>query len=200
MSSGVGRASDEIAASVARIDVVKWRLAQALLPIATIAGIVARRSSNCLATFAAFGFLAAATATFLIARRSFGLTRLSATAGRISLGNSAIEIPSSQVTRWTLEGNCARLYGGRTSWKLVSHTVDGNSFRSLLAGTLGPPKQLRRRGTPTARRIALCISVVGLVSSAAGISLDIVVLAVVGIPSFVVGLATFGALSQKVTS
>jgi len=57
---------------------------------------------------------------------------------------------------------------------------------------------LNRRGSPRARALAAIVALAGIPFTAAGIALQIPLLAAAGVPAMILGLAALGALSQKV--
>jgi hypothetical protein len=58
--------------------------------------------------------------------------------------------------------------------------------------------RLTRRGSGRARTIALVVAALGLVAAVAAFYTEVLALTFVGVPAFIFGLATFGALSQRV--
>jgi hypothetical protein len=187
-----------ISARVLRVDVAKWRLAQFLIPIATIASVAVRRIPGLATTVLALLILAATGVVLLIARRSFGRRQIQFAAGKILISDTDLTVRSSDVTAWTYDHNTGRLYGRATSWRLVVKDDDRENFRAALASIFGKPKLLRHRGSRRARIIALGAAVLGGGILAVGISMDIVATVFVGVPCLVFGLATLGAFSQKI--
>ncbi|HEY2839890.1 MAG TPA: hypothetical protein VGJ26_12115 [Pirellulales bacterium] len=187
-----------ISARVLRVDVAKWRLAQFLIPIATIASVAARRIPGIVPTVSAFLILAATGVVLLIARRSFGRRQIQFAAGKILIGNTDLTVRSSDVSAWTYDRNTGRLYGKANSWRLVVRDDDGDNFRSALASIFGKPRLLRHRGSRRARIVALGVALLGGGILAVGISMNIVATVFVGVPCLVFGLATLGAFSQKI--
>ncbi|HXI56896.1 MAG TPA: hypothetical protein VNO55_12605 [Polyangia bacterium] len=187
-------------ARVVRVDVIRWRLGQTLVPVATILAIVARRIDNNAVTVAAFALLATALTVFVAARRSLGQRQLHVGHGRVQVGDGRTEIVAAKVNNWTFDRGVAHLYGTNESWKLSARAVDCVELQAALTRTFGKARSFKRRGSPGARRAALCVSIVGAVLLAVGIGVDLVPLAVVGVPCLIFGIAAFGALSQKVST
>ena len=71
-------------------------------------------------------------------------------------------------------------------------------MRALLVAAFGEPLVLRRRGSARARSIGGAVAAAGALLVAGGIAWDVAPLAIPGVLALVFGLATLGALSQKV--
>jgi hypothetical protein len=163
-----------------------------------IAGVVARRTMAPTLVAAAGGLVAAAFAVLLSARRSFGRCTASPAGDRLRLGDGRAEISRRDVRAWTLDGGVARVYTAHAGWRVAVPAGEGASLDRILRSVFGSPLILRRRGSARARKIAAGVAAAGAGLVATSFALEIVPLVVVGVPALIFGLATFGALSQKV--
>lgn len=182
-----------------RYDLVRLRLGQALVPAAVVLTIVWRRADSSALLVPAIALQAAALAVLLLSRRRVGRRELVAEKGRIRLGADGPKILSSTVRAWSWETGVARIYERNASWKLAA-ADDPDAMRSALAGVLGKPRSLQSRGSRRARVGALVAAGLGLAFVAAGFALNTPAFAFGGVPALVIGIATFGALSQKVAA
>lgn len=187
-----------VRADVVRVNISKLRVCQLLIPLATIASVVARRTQSLSMTIGALAAIGAGIVVLFVARRSFGKCSLQFGSGRIRLGDGHGEILASDIRTWTLDRSVARLDGSTFCWKLSAKIEEGDLLRTQLTAILGRPKLLKRRGSPRVRGIALGVAVLGAAILAVGISMDVVAAAFIGTPCLVLGLAVFGAFSQKV--
>lgn len=189
-----------IEARTTRYNVKRVRFGQALIPLAMIVTIVARRTEGTLAGFAMLGVLVTAALAFLSAIKRFGWQAVRVERGSVWMGTgpTSERIRCEQVRDWTWLNGIARLYGGEISYTLKSRPGSDEALETLLRGLLGKPRGLQRRGSPRARMIALSVAGLGLAACVSAFVFDSVPLIVVGVPAFGIGLATFGALSQRI--
>jgi hypothetical protein len=146
----------------------------------------------------AFALQGVGLAVFLSAMKRLGWQPVRFEGGAVSFGQTGVRIERRQVREWTLVGGVARLYGSSTSFRLQTREGSEPAFAVLLRSQFGAPVPLDRRGSKRARMLALGAAAFGVVMSAIAIANDNPLLAVVGAPALVLGLAFFGALSQRV--
>ena len=185
-------------ARAVRTDVGRVRLAQVLVFVCLVAGPIARRLMIAPLLAAVGGLLAATALMFWSARRSFGRLPFANVDGRLRVGDGQDSIRRAEVTAWTIDGPSARVYTHSAGWRFTVGKDDAEALRAMLTGALGAPLELRRRGTKRARMIAAIVALAGAVATATAIALQTLPLVVVAVPALVFGLATLGALSQKV--
>jgi hypothetical protein len=111
---------------------------------------------------------------------------------------TGIRIASTDIRRWTYRKGTARLYGARVSFRLRARKGDESVLEGTLRRLFGPPSELARRGSPRARGLAATVALFGLVLTIVALSRDNVLLALVGLPAFVLGLSAAGTLSSRV--
>jgi hypothetical protein len=186
-------------ARVTRYNVARLRSGQLLLPIAVVAAMAARRFPNVFTVLLAVGVQASTLALLLSAGRLFGWQRIVFEHGGMSVGSTDARIERHKVHRWTVVNGLARLYGLEQSYKVRARRGAEAELSASLARCFGPPLTLRRRGSFRARRIALTVGACGLVGGAVAMGVGITWLAIVGPLAFILGVATFGALSQRTT-
>ncbi len=174
----------------------RWRFGQALTPVAAILGILARRTEITLLYVTAFAALLAAGVAFLSARRTFRGVEIRPNGHKLVAMVAGQPVTMRADSGWTLDGDTARVYDRHGGWMLQD--ADGSVLGALLTSLLGPPIRLRRRGSPRARTAALSVACIGALSTATAFGAQSVPLALAGISLFGLGLAFFGALSQKV--
>ena len=186
-------------AKVTRYNIARLRSGQLLLPIALLTAVAARRFPSLFTVLLALGVQALSLSLLLSAGRRFGWQRLAFKGGGLSIGSTDARIERHMVHRWTLINGVARLYGLEQSCKLRARSGTASEFSAFLARCFGPPLTLRRRGSFRARMIALTVGLCGFVGTALGIGVGIIALAIAGPLAFILGVATFGALSQRTT-
>jgi hypothetical protein len=189
---------ESIEARVTRYNVARFRAGQALVPIAIIVTIFARRLPDVVPISAALVAQGLAVLAFLSAIRWLGWQPVRVERSAVWLGSTGVQAPRNRVRDWTYVNGVARLYGADTSFTLRARKGQEAMLEALLRGLLGKPTQLERRGSKRGRIIAISAAVVGLVLVGLAFALDSIPLIVVGMPAFIFGLATFGALSQRV--
>ena len=193
--------SDDIAfeAHVTQYDVTRIRLGQAALPFATIAVVLARRFPNAVSIGAAAVVMALALFAFISAVRRMGWQQLRFEPGVLWFGSTGVHAKRFDVRDWTLVGRVARLDGAATSYRLRIHKGGESALEARLRGVLGrQPTRLKRRGSLRARMIGLGVAGLGLIAVVASFLTEALALTFLGTPAFVFGLATFGALTQRV--
>ena len=189
----------KLEAKVTRYTIARLRFGQLLLPMAFVTAVAARRFPGVFTVGLALTAQALVLWLFFTAGKRFGWQRLAFERGGVTIGSTDARIERHKVHRWTIVGGLARLYGLEQSYKLRARGGAEPELSALLARQFGPPLALRRRGSLRARLIALAIGVCGLIGAAIAIGVGITWLAIVGPLAFVVGFATFGALSQRMT-
>jgi hypothetical protein len=160
--------------------------------------VFARRSEDVVAMAAMFGVLGLALLALLSAIKPFGKQSIRVERGSVWFCPSNEHVRGERVREWTWLNAVARLYGSDTSHTLKACPGSEAILESSLRGLLGAPQMLQRRGSHRARLIALGVAVLGLASCGAAFMLDSISLIVAGVPALGIGLATFGALSQRV--
>jgi hypothetical protein len=187
----------QLEARVTRYRIARLRLAQGLLPLGMIASIAARRVPEVVPPIAAFAVLGAIVVVFASAIKSLGWQPLRFEDSALFFGSTGLSAAKFGVREWTFVGGTARLYGADTSFKVRARPGGAVALEALLAGVFGRPTRLKRRGSDRARTIALVVAALGLVAAAAAFYTEVLALMFVGVPAFIFGLATFGALSQR---
>ncbi len=189
----------QLEARVTRYNIPRFRLGQALVPIALIATVLARRFPESVPLAAALFAQALAAGAFLSAVRWFGWQKLRSERGTVWFGSTGLRIKRDSVLEWTTVGRTARIYGSDVSFRVRVRAGAEPAIQGVLRPILGKPTALKRRGSKRARTIALGVAVLGLglvlISFAV---VDTIVLTILGTPALVFGIATFGALSQRV--
>jgi hypothetical protein len=193
----VASETQDITAEVVRVDPAQVRFGQALVPVATIVAIAARRLDRPLLAAVFVGVGTLALLSFVFARRSLGSMTLRFAAGGV-LWPDGSRVSPSDVNAWVSDGSAARLYSNSANWKLKVAHERAEELASALRRVFGPPISLARRGTPRARSAALAVGIAGGCAVAFGLGLNLLPLVLVGVPSLIFGLAAFGALSQKI--
>jgi hypothetical protein len=186
-----------ITVHVTRYRIARVRAGQALVPFVIISSIVARRMPETIPVGIAVLLQLATAIALFSARRSFGWRPFRIERGVARVGQD-LEIVRHRVLRWTAVGNVTRIYCSDISLRLRSRTEDTLRLSNALQSWLGAPIRLQRRGTRRARGVALTVSLAGLALVAVAFAFSKVALVVLGIPCFIIGIATFGALSQRV--
>ena len=189
----------KLEAKVTRYTIARLRLGQLLLPMAFVTAVAARRFPGVFTVCLAVGAQALVLWLFVTAGKRFGWQRLAFEHGGVSIGSTDARIERHKVHRWTIVNGLARLYGLEQSYKLRARGGAEPELSALLARQFGPPLALRRRGSLRARMIALAVGLCGLAGTAFAIGIGITWLAIVGPLAFILGVATFGALSQRTT-
>lgn len=185
-------------AHILRINVARWRVVQAMGPLAVIAGVLYRRVQHPITVATAVVVLVVAIVAFGMSRRSFGWRELRVGRRGIAFGEGLPEIRAADVHNWSRVEGTVRLYGPVTSWRLKIAPTDRPEIESILSGVFGPSVTLRRRGSWAARKTALAVAIAGVAATAVGIAWDLLPAALVGTPCAIFGGAVFGALSQRV--
>jgi hypothetical protein len=181
-----------------RVDQARLRLGQTIVPVALIFRTLAKHFPSLVIDAVGLVILAVGVVTIFSARRRLGRQSLRPHVEKLSVGDASPEISSATVSRWTFDRGIARLQGGQVSWQLRAETEDGDELRATLERVIGPPLSLTRRGTPRARIIALSCAAAGVAIVVVGIRSDTVVVAGIGTIATIMGIATFGAFSQRV--
>lgn len=184
-------------ANVVRIHRVRWRIGQALLPAAVVTSILARHGAEPRYLWVPFAIQVLALAAFLSARRSLGEHELQVQSKCLS-SERGLHVVLSAVTAWTLEGSVIRIDDPSWSWHLRARDAQSGALSSTLARALGRATRLRRRGSGRARLVAGAVSIGGFALTTLAISLEQPLLALLGTPPGILGLAALGALSQKI--
>jgi hypothetical protein len=161
--------------------------------------VAARRFPNVFTVILAVGVQASTLALLHSAGRRFGWQRIVFKHGGLSVGSTDARIERHQVHRWTVVNGLARLYGLKQSYTLRARSGAESELSASLARCFGPPLTLTRRGSFRARMIALTVGLCGLVGAAIAIGVGVTWLAIVAPLAFILGVATFGALSQRTT-
>jgi hypothetical protein len=177
--------------------IARIRAGQAILPFAAIGSIVARRSLHPVAVAVAAMLLLAGLLSFLSARHGFGAQNFSVQNGIGNFGTQ-LTLVRKRVLRWTLSANVIRLYCTEMSLRLVFSSKDKQWLVEELTAWLGKPITLERRGSQQARAWSLAAAATGLACTIAAFIYQTIALVVLGLPMLIVGLATFGALSQPI--
>jgi hypothetical protein len=184
-------------AKVARFRVARLRLARLLIPVAVGASILARRLPSFWTAAFAFVVIGGNLALFLSAVQRLGWQPLRFERGGLSVGATGVRIERRKVHDWTLVGGLARLYGLEESFAVRARRGNEQEILALIQHHFGPPTALHRRGSRRARLIALGVAVGGIAAIALGIALDALMVLPFAIPGALLGIATFGALSQR---
>jgi hypothetical protein len=195
----VGTIAQPVSVQVSQYRVARIRAGQALLPFAIIASIFARRSLESTAVAIAVALQLAAIISLLSARRSLGAQPFSVQDGKGKVATQLV-LARQRVLRWTVTGNVVRLYCGDMSRRLACRSEDEQLLVESLTGRLGRPVLLKRRGSDKARLLAGAAATVGLICTVAAFTFQSVPAVLIGLPMFVVGLAVFAALSQRVAT
>jgi hypothetical protein len=188
----------QLEARVTRYRIARLRLAQGLIPVGMIATVAARRVPETVPPIVAFAVLAAILVVFASAIKSLGWQRLRFEDGALFFGSTGLSAARFGVREWTFVDGIARLYSADTSFAVRARPGGSVALEALLAGMFGRPARLKRRGSDRARTIALVVAALGLVAAVAAFYTEVLALTFVGVPAFIFGLATFGALSQRV--
>jgi hypothetical protein len=183
--------------SVARYYIARLRAAQALVPLVAISSIVARRHLEPTAVTAAVALQIGTLVTFLGARRGFGWQPLRIAHGAASFG-ADLQIARHRVLNWTQYGRLVRIYCDDLSLRLQARDNEADVLGERLQSWLGAPLQMERRGSKRARILSLVAAVAGLLLVVLAVTYSTIALIVLGLPCFIFGLGTFGALSQRV--
>lgn len=181
-----------------RYDLSRWTLAQALVPITTLASVAARRVPSTITTVVAVLMLVANLTALLRARRRLGSETLCAVRGRLRLQMSGEELSRATIRRWISRGGVVWLYSDATSYKLKVAEPHRTELEAVLTQALGAMSATRRRGSPRARVLAAGVCLLGLMVLGLAIALQLPQLLVVAVPAVIFGIAAFGALSQRV--
>lgn len=185
-------------AKVARYRVSRIRLFQLILPVAVGTAAVARHSPTLLTAAVAFGVQAAGVALLLSARTRFGWQTLLFERGGISVGSTGVRIERYRISRWTFVRRSARFYESEQSFKLQASEGAEKDLEALLERQFGAATRLYPRGSFRARMIALAVAGSGLALVALAIVTDTVWPVGIGTVAFILGIAAFGAFSQRV--
>jgi hypothetical protein len=182
---------------VTRYYVARLRTAQALVPFVVISSIVARQHLEPIALTVAVLLQLATLVAFLSARRGFGRQPLRITHGAASFGAN-LQIARHRVLNWTRNGRLARIYCGDLSLRLQARDNEADVLGQRLQSWLGAPLRMERRGSNRARILSLAVACAGLLLVVLAFIYSMVALVILGLPCFTFGIATFGALSQRV--
>jgi hypothetical protein len=184
---------------VVRYNVSMLRLGQTLIPLALLCTVVARHIPGPVTAVASIGLSVTCLGLFALARRGLGRRILQIVGGKLAFAGAELEISPAAVAHWTLSERTARLYGPKASWKLTVARGDVEVLRDSLRHAFGKPLSVHRRGSLRARKVALSVAIVGAFLVVLAFYFDLLPLALLGTPCAVLGLATLGALSQKVS-
>jgi hypothetical protein len=177
----------------------RLRLMQTFLSIGVITTTIARHSFGPIMAGTATIALVATVVTLWRATRSTTGQKITVKEGAIRLGDRHPKITRADVRRWTYSRNTASLHCGETNYRVSTGAVDGPALERSLTEFLGAPEPLEYRGSLEARLIALCVALTGLVLLIVAFATNrSLVLIFIGIPSFILGFATFATFSQRV--
>jgi hypothetical protein len=195
--------ADVIAVTATRYDVTRIQVVRFLAPMAMILGVIARRFMTAPLLLAAFALLLFTFGLYALSRVALGRRELQIRNGVLRLATGSARDPADDIAlrslrKWTWNGSMARLYAAEHSWKLRAARGDHETLGAALREALGPPLVLRRRGSASARTLAISMAALGLVAAGFGIAYETTALALMGVPCLIGGLAAFGALSQSV--
>jgi hypothetical protein len=95
---------------------------------------------------------------------------------------------------------CAVLFRARRSFGQTILLAQGNGLQLGDAGEIGRREALTWTLEARARKQALAVAAVGAALAAGAFVWEALPLVVIGIPALLIGLATWGALSQRVTA
>ncbi|HEY6880187.1 MAG TPA: hypothetical protein VI299_19320, partial [Polyangiales bacterium] len=135
---------------------------------------------------------------FLRARKKLPAQPLEVVNGKLQLGTSGHSIAPTQVSDWIRHRSSVRLYGPTYSWKLSARNAE--ALEQTLRRVFGRPLQLRRRGSPRVRMLAVVTFFVGLLVAVYGAYVDVMPVFIPGLVAALVSIPVFAALSQHVTS
>jgi hypothetical protein len=186
-----------IEVKVTRYDIPRLRLVQVLVPIAFIVTTFARRIESTPLYVATAILQVAALAVLVSAIKRLGWQALQLESGGVRFGSTAFSLRGVQVRNWTMVGRDARLYTSKISYRVSAREGSEQVVRALLQSQFGQPTALERRGSIGVRMLALAAAVCGVVVVALAIFYDRSVLAAIGAPLLLGGIAVFGALSQR---
>jgi hypothetical protein len=172
---------------------------QAFLSIGVITTTIARHGFGPIIAGAATIAFVATVVTLWRATSSTTGQRIAVEEGALRLGERYPKITRADVRRWTYSRNTASLHCGEINYRVSTGAFDGPALVRCLTEFLGAPEPLEYRGSLEARLIALCIALTGLLLLIVAFATDqSLVLIFIGIPSFILGFATFATFSQRV--
>jgi hypothetical protein len=188
-----------IRARVTVYRLARLRLAQVFLPIGVISTTIARRApAPTIVGVAAVAF-AATMISFARAISSRAGQLIAVSGGALYLGDRNPKIRRADLRRWILIGSVAWLYCYDTTYRVRTTSADGPTLEKYLTGLFGAPEPIKYRGSWRARMTALCASLVGLALVVSAFTLhESMVSIFIGVPLFILGLATFATLSSRV--
>ena len=188
-----------LCARVTKYSLPRIRLAQLLIPFAFIASVWARRQFGAATVAAAIMLQLVIGFVFLGAIKRLGKQPIRIDDGTLWIGTQE-SIPRAAAQRWTRSDSGVTVYSREAIHRLCVDRGSELDLETCLRQLIGEPTKLRRRGSPRARIAAVSVACVGLGLTVSSFTIyDSIVPIVIGIPSFVFGIAAFGALSQRVT-
>lgn len=187
----------QIDVRVTRYDVQRMRIFQAMIPFAIIVTTVARYFPTPTMIAGTVLIQVAALGTLLSGVKRVGWQPLVFDGGGVAFGSSGFGINRQQMRDWTRVGRVVRLYSSRVSYKLLAREGSELVLAAVLQGQFGRPIPLERRGSRPARTVALGAALLGVTLVALAIANESTAFAIPGGPLLVIGIATFGALSQR---
>lgn len=186
-------------ARVVRYNVRLIKIARNLVPVGVLITIGAKYIGSYYALAVAVATQSALLYLFLRARSRLGAQAIVARPDRLVFVESRITLRRRSTLGWTLSQGVARVYGPSYSYRLVVAETEAGELGAALTQAFGPVTVTVRRGSLRARTIAMTVCISGLIALVVGILIELVALALVGIVLSILGGATFGALSQRVT-
>lgn len=185
--------ADSLPVVTTRYDLRRLRLAQVIIPLGAIAGVVARRTMSPVAIVVAVVLLATATCTLLTLRTTQGRI-LRVRRGHLRLDDE--QVRPDQLSLWRWQGDRARLY--LQTGALVVRAADTPAeLQARLRSVFGSPVEFARRGSPRARWLAAALFFAGATLTTVGFIVESH-LASAGVLLVIAGFAAFGTLSQRV--
>jgi hypothetical protein len=184
-------------AKVTSYAIGKLQRIQVLIPIGLVASTLARRLSGLLTLAIGLAVMLAFWLVLRSAIKRMGIQVVSVEGETLRIGTENVSILSSAVQRWTFSKGVASLLCHGTTYRLRPKRGDESALEGCLSSLLGAPTRLERRGSPKARWLAGSAMICGLVAAACGITYDIMLLGVVGVPTMLIGFGVFAALSTR---
>lgn len=188
--------NSDMQANVTRYTLARLQRIQALIPIAILASILARQLPGILTLSIALAVMVAFWLVLRGAIRRVGIQSVRVDGDAVWIGTD-ISIPRSTVQRWTFSRGVASLLCGGTSYRLRTNRNSEAGIEECLRSLLGAPTMLQKRGTPRARVIAGAVMIGGVGATISAFAFDSVSLAIIGVPSTLIGFAAFATLSSQ---
>ena len=183
-------------ATVTRYTLARLQRIQVLIPIAILASTLARRLPGVLTLSIGLAVMLAFWLVLRSAVTRVGIQTIRVDGDAVRIGTD-ISIPSSIVERWTFSKGVASLLCGGTSYRLRTSRNSEAGVEDCLRSLLGAPTMLQKRGSTRARLIAGAVMIAGLVATTSAFVFDSIPLAVIGVPSMLIGFAIFATLSSQ---